>query len=129
MENIKDTLAKYEKVMRDKVIDFRLSSLADTTLEPNTINTLSYYTSMFSKADTCDLETNNPVIYGVAMKQFIESTHATWLKYVVQDIETRTFDDAVNEGLSGSFHDFRDHFVQYTQDNIDKILNESDKEE
>lgn len=128
MENIKDILATQEKDMRDKVIEYRLSSLEALTLEQDTINTLSYFTSMFSKGDTCDLETTNPVIYAVAMKQFMESTHNTWLKYVAQSIEKRTFDDAVNEGLSGSFHDFRDHFVDYTHDNIDNILNESDEE-
>ena len=129
MKNIKDILATYEKDMRDKVIDFRLSSLELLELDRNTLNCISYYASMFSKADTCNLETTNPVIYGVAMRRFIENTHNIWSQYIAHNTqETRSFDDAINEGLSDSFHDFRDHFVEFTIENIDDILDESDRE-
>jgi hypothetical protein len=125
MENIKNVLGAVEKDMRAKVIATRLHALSNYELDENTISALEYYTYMFSNGDTCDLETTNPVIYGVAMKQFIVDTYNIWQLYKVQD--TRSFDEAINEGLSSNFHDFRDHFVEFTHENIDDILIESDK--
>lgn len=124
MENIKNVLETVNKDMRTQVIATRLHALSNYELDSTTISALEYFTYMFSNGDTCDLETTNPVIYSVAMKQFIVDTYNIWQLYKPQDI--RSFDEAINEGLSSNFHDFRDHFVEFTHENIDDILVESD---
>jgi hypothetical protein len=124
MTNIKNEAENVLDNMSKRVIDYRLSNLTSMGIKKDTIELITNLTYGFSKNNIAQLDTNNPVVYGIGMYEFIKDTFLQWgiAKKTVDYISIKEhFDDVIKGHIIGDFYDFREYFVDFMLGNKDKI--------
>ena len=123
MRTMKETTANFVNDMRLVVIENHLSELM-YLIDANDIHSLVGHTHEFALNDVCNIETTNPVIYGVAMKNFVGAL--LW-EYEAQE-RKHTFDVYLHKFMTQAWFEFVDTFVEFTRVNLDAIISDADEE-
>ena len=124
MHTMKETTAKFLSDMRLVVIENHISELM-YIIDGQAIRSLIKHTNEFALKDTCNIETTNPVIYGVAMKHFVFSL--MW-DYEYTSKRMDSFDVVFNEYVNEHWFEFVDHFSEFTRLNLETIVSDAEKE-
>jgi hemerythrin-like domain-containing protein len=110
MEKISNVLQGFESDLRVKVIENVMNDL--NFLDESTKQIIIEYTNRFSLQDTLMIDSNNPVLYAIVVREFLKE----------HNVDTEEdYNEQLNEAMSDNWWEFVDVLGEYARKNINKI--------